>query len=443
MDMKSLTGLYLVLSLSAVSVLSECPTDTAKRAQQCFTDLARGVATVDDSNNRGNSNTNNNLDPGPGLPPGAQGPGSQGPGSQGVSGAMPLDYRKIREYCAEDGHMPRFVRCVEELSVQCPDLPPEGALQQLINPERVRTSVPNLCNNVDKVEASSECMNREMNTRSPCKERAYAMIKSGMTETAANNTAMFFIQCRFFSILAECQRTAVSEECGDNLGDLHADFLLSFVPNICLKNNDLSKGQGQDDDLHKKDSDFLNDVNRGGEQLQKKEGQDSEHKGQGQNKNIQGQGNKNDIAEEKTQGGGDKTFEESVQSVKDKSQNINKTPKKVPQQKPVNQKSGTTPHESDIYQQVLRTLPPNIALKEPVKTAASPKGSVPTINTMKKDSRSQESKLKSDGTSTDNSDQVAILSSGNRSEQGKLLVVVVCVVASLGSLLLLGNDEFV
>ena len=45
--------------------------------------------------------------------------------------------------------MPQFVRCVEELSLQCPDLPPEGALRQLINPQRVRTSVPNLCNNVD------------------------------------------------------------------------------------------------------------------------------------------------------------------------------------------------------------------------------------------------------------------------------------------------------
>ena len=42
---------------------------------------------------------------------------------------------------------------------------------------------------------------------------------------------------RFFNILAECQRKSVAEKCGANLGDLHADFLLSFVPDTCSSKN--------------------------------------------------------------------------------------------------------------------------------------------------------------------------------------------------------------
>ncbi|XP_025107968.1 uncharacterized protein LOC112572480 [Pomacea canaliculata] len=111
----------------------------------------------------------------------------------------------------------------------------------------------NLCNNVDKVEAGSECMNNEMNRGSECKRRAYNMIKPGAHQTMANSTSTFITQCRFFRALVECQRVAVSTSCSTDLGDLHADFLLSFVPDTCLDSATLdaiglqeSKGQLSD-----------------------------------------------------------------------------------------------------------------------------------------------------------------------------------------------------
>ena len=84
----SCAGVLLALTSGG---LGECPADTARRAQKCFTDLASGVATVYD----GGSYDGRDLRP--------SGPGSgSGSGSEtAVSSAMPLDYRKIREYCAE------------------------------------------------------------------------------------------------------------------------------------------------------------------------------------------------------------------------------------------------------------------------------------------------------------------------------------------------------
>ena len=80
----------------------ECPADTARRAQKCFTDLANGVATVDDGSSnikdKDNAVVGGSYD-GRDLRPSGTGSGSES--ETAVSGAMPLDYRKIREYCAE------------------------------------------------------------------------------------------------------------------------------------------------------------------------------------------------------------------------------------------------------------------------------------------------------------------------------------------------------
>ncbi|XP_041349848.1 uncharacterized protein LOC121369075 [Gigantopelta aegis] len=151
--------------------------------------------------------------------------------------SMPLDYGKIREYCKEGGHMSRFLSCVDDLVQQCENEQKGDVLLQFINPDRVRTSVPNLCNNVDVLEASAPCLKTQMQQQSTCKEKAHEMVNRGMVETPGNATAMFIVQCRFFNILAECQRKSVAENCGSNLGDLHADFLLSFVPDTCSAKN--------------------------------------------------------------------------------------------------------------------------------------------------------------------------------------------------------------
>ena len=106
--LSSCAGVLLALTSGG---LGECPADTARRAQKCFTDLASGVATVYDgssgSNNKDNAVAGGSYDgrdlrpSGPGSGSGRSGSGS-GLGSEtAVSSAMPLDYRKIREYCAE------------------------------------------------------------------------------------------------------------------------------------------------------------------------------------------------------------------------------------------------------------------------------------------------------------------------------------------------------
>ncbi|KAK6175192.1 hypothetical protein SNE40_013706 [Patella caerulea] len=190
-----LTG---VIMLSALS--SGCPEDIIKKAQDCFADLSSGVTQPD---------------------------------KVLVSGNLPLDYLKIREYCEKDGHMNRFLVCVDTLLQQCNNKTGSEVLHQLINPDKVRSSVPHLCENMDEIEANADCMNKQMNKPSECKLAAYDLIRRGMAETTGNFSAMFNIQCRFFSVLAECQRTAVADNCGRKLGDLHANFLLSFVPNTC------------------------------------------------------------------------------------------------------------------------------------------------------------------------------------------------------------------
>lgn len=99
--LSSCAGVLLALTSGG---LGECPADTARRAQKCFTDLASGVATVYDGssgiNNKDNAVAGGSYD-GRDLRPSGPGSGS-GLGSEtAVSSAMPLDYRKIREYCAE------------------------------------------------------------------------------------------------------------------------------------------------------------------------------------------------------------------------------------------------------------------------------------------------------------------------------------------------------
>ena len=101
--LSSCAGVLLALTSGG---LGECPADTARRAQKCFTDLASGVATVYDgssgSSNKDNAVAGGSYD-GRDLRPSGPGSGSgSGLGSEtAVSSAMPLDYRKIREYCAE------------------------------------------------------------------------------------------------------------------------------------------------------------------------------------------------------------------------------------------------------------------------------------------------------------------------------------------------------
>lgn len=92
------TGLVALTSHSVCA----CPPDSALRAQQCFTDLARGVSGTraerfdpsatgnDESNAVGGQNSRSS-----GLRP------DQSLYRGDASGIIPLDYRKIREYCDE------------------------------------------------------------------------------------------------------------------------------------------------------------------------------------------------------------------------------------------------------------------------------------------------------------------------------------------------------
>ncbi|XP_067684425.1 uncharacterized protein [Haliotis asinina] len=192
------------LSQPASDSTSECPKDIIKKAMGCFSDLASGV--------------------------------TKGQPAQ-FARSMPLDYHMIREYCQEGGHMTRFLSCIDNLQRQCENAQEAEVLLQIINPERVRTSVPNLCGNIDLIEGSADCLNREMTRDSNCKNSAKEMIKKGMAETPRNVSALFIVQCRFFNILAECQRTSVKENCGEQQANLHADFILSFVPNTCSDSN--------------------------------------------------------------------------------------------------------------------------------------------------------------------------------------------------------------
>ncbi|XP_046353249.1 uncharacterized protein LOC124133068 [Haliotis rufescens] len=192
------------LSQQASESTNECPKDIIKQAMGCFSDLASGV--------------------------------TKGQPAQ-FARSMPLDYHMIREYCQEGGHMTRFLSCIDNLQRQCENAQEAEVLLQIINPERVRTSVPNLCGNIDLIEGSAECLNQEMTRDSSCKNSAKEMIKKGMAETPRNVSALFIVQCRFFNILAECQRTSVKKNCGEQQANLHADFILSFVPNTCSNTN--------------------------------------------------------------------------------------------------------------------------------------------------------------------------------------------------------------
>ncbi|ESO99413.1 hypothetical protein LOTGIDRAFT_158501 [Lottia gigantea] len=140
-----------------------CPNDIIKKAQDCFADLASGVSKDD---------------------------------KVSLAGDLPLDYQRIREYCEKDGHMSLFLVCVDKLLDQCRNQTKSDVLHQLINPDKVRSSVPHLCENIEDIEANAVCMNKQMNRNSDCKKAAYDLIRRGMAETTGNVTAMFNIQCQ-------------------------------------------------------------------------------------------------------------------------------------------------------------------------------------------------------------------------------------------------------
>jgi hypothetical protein len=81
---------------------SQCPPHTAQLAEQCFLDLASGVATTDDGSNhiRDNTGVIDGLDLQKGSRLGSKIDGEGKVGSGGGGGGIPMDYRRIREYCA-------------------------------------------------------------------------------------------------------------------------------------------------------------------------------------------------------------------------------------------------------------------------------------------------------------------------------------------------------
>ncbi|XP_059146758.1 uncharacterized protein LOC131934689 [Physella acuta] len=131
--------------------------------------------------------------------------------------------------------MTQFVTCVENLVAQCRNTSQALVLDRLVNPNRVKAALPILCERQDDILASGECMNKVMGQDSECKNQAYEKIKTEMSKSMRNVTATFYIQCSFFNSLAACQRDALSESCGHGLGELHAQFLLSFIPSSCAQ----------------------------------------------------------------------------------------------------------------------------------------------------------------------------------------------------------------
>ncbi|CAL1531671.1 unnamed protein product [Lymnaea stagnalis] len=193
--------------ITATSIKSDqCPEDLVKETQNCFTALSQSVHAGSES------------------------------GHMSQSGTMTLDYTQIKNYCRDGGHMTQFVMCVEDLISECGSTQ-AAVLDRLVSPARVRAAVPVLCQNQEEIEKAGECMNTVMGQDSLCKNQAYDKVKAEMARSIRNVSATFLIQCSFFTSLAECQQVALSKTCGRGLGETHARFLLSFIPNSCHDSN--------------------------------------------------------------------------------------------------------------------------------------------------------------------------------------------------------------
>ena len=144
----------------------------------------------------------------------------------------------------------------------------------------------------------------------------------------------------------------MSKTCGNNLGDLHADFLLSFVPNVCMsdKSDDLQQRKGHVGDHQKKAdrriSELLNNVGRNGD-FQKDEGpKGNRHKGESSvDDNLKDEGHISDLENRKGYpGDGD--------SVKGSSQDEEVIPEAVRPQKRANPEQASATRDSGVYEQV-------------------------------------------------------------------------------------------
>uniref|UniRef100_A0A2C9JX91 Uncharacterized protein n=1 Tax=Biomphalaria glabrata TaxID=6526 RepID=A0A2C9JX91_BIOGL len=187
-----------------------CPDDLVKETQNCFTEMAQAVQL------------------------------ESGPVAQ--SGTMTLDYKQIKRYCVEGGLISQFVQCVEDVTAHCQNATQTTILDRLVSPARVKAAVPLLCQKQDDIEKAGECMNTVMGQDSQCKNQAYDKVKLEMSKSIRNVTLTFLIQCSFFNALAACQKEALSTSCGSGLGEVHAHFLLSFIPNSCTDNTTAASG---------------------------------------------------------------------------------------------------------------------------------------------------------------------------------------------------------
>ncbi|KAH9494511.1 hypothetical protein Btru_042321 [Bulinus truncatus] len=173
-----------------------CPEDLVKETQTCFTEMAQAVQAE--------------------STPSAQ------------TGTMTLNCKQIKKYCVESHcPLPEHDTC-------------GSARSTLVSPARVRAAVPILCQKQDDIAQAGDCMNTVMSQDSVCKNQAYDKVKAEMSKSIRNVTMTFLIQCSFFNSLAACQREALSSSCGSGLGEAHAHFLLSFIPNSCSDNFTIS-----------------------------------------------------------------------------------------------------------------------------------------------------------------------------------------------------------
>ena len=141
--------------------------------------------------------------------------------------------------------------------------------------------------------------------------------------------------------------------CGDNLGDLHADFLLSFVPNVCMSDapDDLQQFQGHVGDLQKKDkriSELLHGVGPKGDFKKDDDPEDNGgEKGEDSvDDRLKNEGRISDLQNTKPYpGGGD--------SVQESNQNEEQIPERVRPHKAARpEQTSTRPRDNNVFHQV-------------------------------------------------------------------------------------------
>lgn len=140
------------------------------------------------------------------------------------------DVHLLRKLC-RTGKIKRPVQCIESLFRLCRGVSPnESILRKLVDPELMRSTYQNFCQNIDVYAAHAECIRDNTQRIDECSRQQMLTF----SPESGDIKEKF---CRFHRSLANCLIVPLRNNCGESIGNLMEKYTRGTMPIMCNRTN--------------------------------------------------------------------------------------------------------------------------------------------------------------------------------------------------------------